>query len=368
MLRRRPDHALALSQYLAAETTARRAADGEAAFWLARAEAALDDDSVRDEAKALIGYGVAKYHDRSGSHRAAARAGQLANAARRRTAGPMERDVLRARVDALIDTHTAEFFHARRRFGLGTDQPVFIVGLPRSGTTMTEQILAAHPLMHGAGELPTLGRLAASVSGKDRPSWQAASRLDEPGSRQVAGEYLRALRDGCPRGLLRIADKSPFNFFQLAFAAVLFPAARVVHCRRSAADNALSIWMENFAADQRYATDFDDLAFLRSEYERLMAHWHRVLPLRILDLQYEETVAGVERQARRLLDFLEVPWDDRCLEFHEHTRAVQTPSRWQVRQPVYSRSVERWKRYSAHLPQLSRAFEPDFTAERQSPQ
>lgn len=357
-LRRRPDHAMALGQYLALlrdDESLRASADGVAVPWLEHAERALRDTAVKDEAKALIGYGIAKYHDRSGSYRAAAEAGRLANAARRRVAGPMDRAALRARVDGLIDSYTAEFFRSRQRFGLGTDQPVFIVGLPRSGTTLTEQILGAHPLACGAGELPTLSRLAASVSGGEHPPWQAASLLDESGSRQVGGEYLRALRDGRPKGLLRISDKSPLNFFQLGFAAVMFPAARVVHCRRSAADNALSIWMENFGVDQYYATDFDDLAFFRSEYERLMAHWRQVLPLQMLELQYEDLVTDVHGQTRRLIEFLGLCWDDRCLEFHHHARAVQTPSRWQVRQPVYSRSVGRWKAYSEHLPELIRA-------------
>lgn len=116
----------------------------------------------------------------------------------------------------------------------------------------------------------------------------------------------------------------------------------MIHCRRSARDTALSIWLENFGIEQRYATDFGDLAFFVAQYERLMAHWRRALPLRILEVQCEETVAALERQARRLIAFLGVPWDARCLEFHRSQRAVQTPSRWQVRQPIYSRSVGRY--------------------------
>ena len=201
--------------------------------------------------------------------------------------------------------------------------------------------------------MPTLGRLAAGVAG-DEPLWRAASLLDESSSREVAGKYLRSLRDGAAKGVLRISDKSPLNYFQLAFACVLFPAARVVHCQRSAPDNALSIWMENFGPEQRYATDFDDLAFFRAEYQRLMSHWRPVLPLQILDLQYETTVADLGGQARRLVEFLGAPWDERCLDFHNSRRAVQTPSRWQVRQPIYSGSVERWRAYAEHLPEMQR--------------
>ena len=351
ILRRRPGHPMALGHYLGL-------AKGEIeSAWLERARAALGDDTVKEEAKALIGYGLAKYHDRRCDYCEAAGAASLANAARRRKTGSLEREPLGRRVDSIIQTYTAEFFAERRRFGLGTDQPVFIVGLPRSGTTLTEQILAAHPWLHGAGELPALARVAtrALADTNDQP-WRAALKLDRTKSLELAHEYLCALRDGAPKGRLRISDKSPLNFFHLAFAALLFPGARVIHCRRDPRDNALSIWMENFNADQRYATDFDDLAFYTAQYRRLMAHWRDVLPLPILEIQYEATVTEVEAQARRMLEFLGAPWDARCLDFHKSERAVQTPSRWQVREPIYTRSVGRWKAYAEHLPGLTAAF------------
>ena len=361
VLRRRPDHAAALGQYLSllrdSGPREGRSPDDEEAYWIERARAALVDDAARDEARALIGYGLAKYHDRRREVAQAAHAGLQANAARRRVAGPLDRELLRERIDRLIAAYPRDFFFERRHLGVGSAQPVFIVGLPRSGTTLTEQVLAAHPQMHGAGELPTLARLASTVSGEPGAGWQAASRIDDVQSRVLAGRYLEALRDGAPRGLLRYSDKAPLNFFHLAFAALLFPQARVVHCHRGARDNALSIWMENFNVDQRYATDFDDLAFHRGQYERLMAHWKEALPLPILGLEYEATVADLEGQARRLIDFLGAPWDPACLDFHRQDRAVQTPSRWQVRQPIYTHSVERWRPYAEHLPPLVRAFQ-----------
>jgi hypothetical protein len=233
---------------------------------------------------------------------------------------------------------------------------MFIVGLPRSGTTLTEQILSSHPQLHGAGELPDLARVAERCIGESEELWQAAARLDPARSRARANEYLKALRNGAPGRCVRISDKAPLNFFQLAFVATLFPKARIVHCGRDERDNALSIWMENFSADQRYATDFDDLAHFTAQYRRLMAHWRVHLPLPMLELRYEDTVADLEGQARKLCRFLDVEWDARCLDFHESARAVQTPSRWQVREPVYTRSVARWRNYAAHLRQLVDAF------------
>ncbi len=352
VLERQPGHGLALGQYLTLVKD-----ETEAAPWVAHAQEALIRRETPDEAQALVGYGLAKYFDRRQQYEQAAHAGLVANAARRRKAGPLNRAALQAKGDGILATYTTEFFAERKRFGIGTDQPVFIVGLPRSGTTLIEQILAAHPSMHGAGELPDLARLAVqSLAGLKKTPWQAASQLDERASRLLAHEYLRALRRNAPPGCPRISDKQPLNYFHLAFAALLFPNARVIHCRRDVRDNALSIWMENFNADQRYATDFEDLAHFIAQERRLMDHWKSVLPLTILTIHYEEVVANLEGQARRLLEFLGAPWDDRCLNFHQQERAVQTPSRWQVRQPIYSKSVGRWKHYGDYLPGLESVF------------
>ncbi len=346
---RQPGNAFAIGQYLALVR------DEPDTAMLDSAIEAMNNPNATDEGKALVGYGLLKFHDRRRNYASAAEAGLAANAARRRVAGPMDRAALSRRIDGIIRAYDREFFASRRRHGVGTDQPVFIVGLPRSGTTLTEQILTAHPLMHGAGELPDLARIAAASIGGGEP-WQVASQLNEKSSRLLATEYLTALRDGSSEDALRISDKSPLNYFQLALVAVLFPNARVVHCVRGARDNALSIWMENFNPDQRYATDFGDLAFFHGEYRRLMAHWREHLPLPMLEFDYEQTVGDLEGRARRLVEFLGVPWDARCLDFHNSQRAVQTPSRWQVRQPVYRSSVSRWKHYETLLPDLVRAF------------
>jgi tetratricopeptide (TPR) repeat protein len=346
-LRRRPRQAVALGALLGL------AAPGEVEDEANEAEALLGDAALADGAQALMGYGLAKYRDRGGSHAAAAAAARAANAARRRATGPLDRKALAERVDRLMVTYTQEFFAARKRFGLGTDQPVFIVGLPRSGTTLTEQIIAAHPRLHGAGELDDLARLAAALA---EPPWRAGALLDEPKSHQIGAAYLKALRQGARAKALRISDKAPLNFFQLAFAALLFPGARILHCRRAARDNALSIYLENFNVEQRYATDFGDLAFFMAEYRRLMAHWRDALPLPLLDVDYEATVSDPEHQARRIMAFLDVPWDSRCLGFHRSTRAVQTPSRWQVRRPIYADSIARWRHYAIDLPELIAAF------------
>jgi len=350
VLARDARHPLALGQLLALVR------DDAASAEAAKADELLAGDSVADEPRALIGYGLAKYHDRRRDYAAAARAGLVANAARRRVTGPLQRDALASRVDQIIDTCTTDFFASRRRFGVATGQPVFIIGLPRSGTTLTEQILSQHPDVHGMGELPDIARIASDTAVEGDAPWRAVHAIGEAGSRERAQEYLSALRAGVPRGQKYLVDKSPLNFFHLGFIALLFPNARVIHCHRDARDNALSMWMENFNVTQTHATDFDDLAFYHSQYQRLMSHWRAHLPLRMIDVSYEETVGGFEPQARRLLKFLDLHWDARCLEFHASERAVQTPSRWQVRKPLYRSSLERWRNYAAHLPGLLQAF------------
>lgn len=348
----RPTHAMAIGRALALLRTD----DPRAPRWRTHADTSLHHPDTADEARALVGYGLAKHHERQGDVAAAVAAARSANAARKRLHGPLDRALLAERVDRLIATCSPEFFAARKRFGLGTDQPVFIVGLPRSGTTLVEQILSAHPRLHGAGELPWLARIASRIAASFDATWQAASLLDLEGSRHAAADYLRHLRDGAPRRRLRISDKSPLNFFHLGLAALLFPNARVIHCRRSLPDIALSTWMENFHAEQRYATDFDDFAFHATQYRRLMDHWRAALPLPVLDVDYETLVTDPQTQVRRLIEFLGAPWNACTLEFHRVDRAVQTPSRWQVRQPMYRHAVGRWRAYAPHLPELMSAF------------
>lgn len=358
-LRVAPTEARALGFLLALLGDAGQQADFDPAPYISKAKAALGNDTVRAEARAVIGYGLAKYHDRNGDTASAAKAGLHANAARRSVAGPLDRAALDARVAGLTQTYTRAFFHERRRFGLGNGQPVFIVGLPRSGTTLTEQIIASHPRLHGSGELQALSQLAGTGLREDDAAWQAAERLDEASSRNLAIRYLRALREGAPRRQLRYVDKSPLNLFALGFAALLFPQARVIWCRRRLADTALSIWFENFNREQTYATDFDDLAYFGGAAQQVMWHWQQALPLPILEVDYEALIADTGTQSRRIIDFLGAPWDDACLEFHKSARAVQTPSRWQVRQPINRKGLGRAELYAPHLPDLVKLLAGD---------
>lgn len=308
----------------------------------------------------LIGYALGKAFARKGRHGEAFKAWLAANTARRQTAGPFDRAGFDARIDRLIEIFSADFFAARRGWGDPCARPVFIVGLPRSGTTLTEQILAGHPQVHGAGELDLLTDMATGTPdrlGRSDPPWpETALELAPAHIAAIAGDHLGRLDALAPAGATRIIDKQPLNFWHLGLVALAFPGARIIHCTRDLRDNGLSIFAENFTQEQRWATDLSDIVHYWRGYRRLMHHWHAVAPLQILENPYEAMVDDLEAAARQLVGFLDLPWDAACLAFHESDRAVQTPSRWQVRQPVYTSSVARWRHYEAEIAPLSAAL------------
>lgn len=331
-----------------------------------RLQAALDAAQDRlpaapDADAALIGYALGKAMARQGRHPEAFDAWAVANAARRRIAGPFDRAAFDVRIDRLIEIFSADFFAARRGWGDPSARPVFIVGLPRSGTTLTEQVLAGHAEVYGAGELDLLTDLATGTPdrlGRPDPPWpDAALELAPPHVAAIAGDHLGRLDALAPKGAARVIDKQPLNFWHLGLVAVTFPNAQVIHCTRDIRDNGLSIFAEDFTSEQRWATDLDDLVHYWRGYRRLMAHWATASDLRILDVRYEDLVADLEGQARGLLDFLGLPWEPAVLRFHEQDRAVQTPSRWQVRKPLYSSSSGRWRAYEDRLGPLMSAHD-----------
>lgn len=268
-----------------------------------------------------------------------------------------------ALIDRIIETFDAAYFRERSDSGVESDLPVFVVGMGRSGTSLVEQILASHGQVHGAGEVNYVEGLSLSLAAQAAPGADAGrpvfpeavcllGREDAPGFGRA---YLDRLRAHGPEAT-RIVDKMPLNFQYLGFIATILTGARVVHCRRHPLDTCLSLFFHHFSDPQPYAYDLECVGRYYRGYERLMAHWRTVLPMAMLELDYEALVENQERESRRLVEFCGLPWDARCLAFHESDRAVQTASRWQVRQPIYRRSVGRWRHYEAHLAPLERAL------------
>jgi tetratricopeptide (TPR) repeat protein len=260
-------------------------------------------------------------------------------------------------IDRMIATFTPAYFDRVRGLGIDSEVPLFVVGMPRSGSSLVEQILSHHPEVAGAGELREIPKLVASLperlGGKD-PYPECARQLTGEAARQAAAAYLGRLEKLAGKAP-RITDKMLENFLHLGLIATLFPRARAIHCIRDPLDVAVSCYQQIFRG-LVYTRDLGDFGRYYKEYERLMAHWRSVLPLPVLDVVYEELVADVEGVSRRLVDFCGLPWDDRCLRFYENPRAVRTVSKLQVRRPVYASSIGRWRRYAAHLGPLRDAL------------
>jgi tetratricopeptide (TPR) repeat protein len=265
-----------------------------------------------------------------------------------------EIETYRKWVDEMIALFNPHFAGSRQGFGDSSDVPVFVVGMPRSGTTLTEQIMASHPRVHGAGELHKLRHIAVDM-GFARHSASKLSQqlmmLTVEQSRTLAGEYLKHLKR-YSRTADRIVDKMPHNFELIGLIRLLFPNAKIIHVRRNATDNCVSCFMNAFSEAHGYNADLTKLGLYYREYDRLMRHWNKVFPGKIFVNSYEELIANQEEQSRKLIDHIGLPWDPACFNFHETERTVTTISRWQVRQPIYKSSVQRWKNYGGKLQPL----------------
>ena len=247
---------------------------------------------------------------------------------------------------------TPALFKKLKGVGDQTAQPIFIVGIPRSGTTLIEQILASHPKIHGAGELRILQNLVDGIG-----DYPAVVKTMAGEDFKRLGQAYAARVQPLAQGLPFVVDKMPANFLHLGLLHLALPNARIIHCRRDPVDTCLSCYTKMFSAEQLFAYDLSELGHFHVAYQKMMAHWHKVLPAdRLIDVEYEAVVDDVDGQARRLIEFLGLPWDDACTRFYENTRSVRTASVNQVRQPIYKTSSGRWKQYASHLQPLLKAL------------
>jgi hypothetical protein len=231
--------------------------------------------------------------------------------------------------------------------------------MPRSGTSLTEQILSSHPDVYGAGELIFLKQVTAKI-GKVEPGngtyfTEKLGDMTEGELTAYANEYLERIRE-LNSDARFVTDKMPHNFQLVGMIALLFPGARIIHCARNPLDNGLSIYFQNFIWSHDYATDLAAIGRFYGEYERLMRHWEQVVDNPMLTVQYEDMIDDQEGMTRRLLEFCDLEWNASVMKFHESKRKVATASYDQVRQPLYRTSHARWKNYARHLGPLKQAL------------
>jgi tetratricopeptide (TPR) repeat protein len=350
-LRRLPGYSVACLSRLALN-----AASDQRGPVLAEAEGLLSATSLSDRSRSVVHRSIGFLLEKQGEYEAAFRNFRIANEL---AYEPFDTARFRSWVDSITCHLKSETFRRYRASGNQSELPVFVVGMPRSGTTIAEQIISSHPQAGGAGELSRIWSFARRVSyrqDQDLSQFEASLvALGERNLHDMAENYLNLLNLYAP-GALRIVNRTPNNFQALGFIAVLFPNARIVHCVRDPMDTCLSCFQHPLNDRLKFNKSLSTLGHYYQEYARLMKHWQEVLPLRFHELRYENVIKDFEIEAKSLIDFMGLRWDERCLKFHESEAPVLGFSRHQVRNPIYRDSVERWRRYENELQPLVAAL------------
>lgn len=346
----KPDYAEAWFNYSAVK----RFRSEEDAALLGEIEAELKQESLSEIDREFLHFAAGKIADDQGNYDAAFGHYRKGNQLR---GHEFDRAEFLELIDRLERVFPVEAF--QKTTGSDSEEPIFIVGMPRSGTTLVEQMLASHPAVEGAGELPDIraiaGTIAQHTGGVAYP--ENVTTLTESAFGGFAVHYLKLREPLRGPETQRIIDKMPSNFLHVGLIRLLFPRAKVVHLVRDPRDTCLSCWFQRFRTGHEYSADLGDLGFYYRIQERLMRHWKSVLPGFVHTLHYEQLVEEPEPNLRALLDFCGLDWDDACLRFHETKRAVLTASNQQVRTPLNRRGLARWKNYEAHLTPLIAALD-----------
>ena len=323
-------------------------------------ESLLSKQDLNDTDRSRLGFSLAKAYEDIGEYDKSMK--QVIKAARlKRKQIDYSTSATRKRLERIREVFSPEFFARCADAGAEDQTPVFIIGMPRSGTSLVEQILASHPAVFGAGELDDLSRVYQSIAGTGDAARadtfpEELVGLDPDRFADLGSEYIRRLRRHSSAATL-ITDKLRHNFMRVGFIRAILPRARIIHCTREPMDTCLSIFKTDFHRGHLYSYDLAELGVYYRLYLELMAFWRTVLPDFVHDLNYEQLVSEPEQQTRSLLDYCDLPWDDACLDFHRTRRAVRTASSAQVVRPIYRDSVDLWKRYEKYLQPLAAILE-----------
>jgi len=311
--------------------------------WLKGAER-IAASGITPSEEADLRFAIGKYFDDVGDFKRAFRNYKRGNELIKAPSGAYERDSREKFVDDLIRVYTPEAISLVREGASSSTKPVLVVGMPRSGTSLAEQIIASHPLVKGAGEVGFWNRAL-----REHEAGIRQGVLSEDIRKKLAAGYLHALGNHSA-DTLRVVDKTPINCDYIGIIHSVFPNARFIYMQRNPADTCLSCYFQQFSAAHTFSMDLSDLAHYYRQHERLMTHWRNVLPAgTILVVPYAELVSDPELRTRRILDFVGLQWHRNCLEFHASKRPVTTASNWQVRQEIYRHSLERWRNYARFI-------------------
>jgi hypothetical protein len=322
---------------------------------LVQIEDMLQHSKLNNDSAAAIHFKLGKYYDSAEDYERAFHHYELANALQ---PAQFNQERQRRFLDDSIKVYSPSFIQRMPRATNRSKLPVFIVGMPRSGTSLVEQILASHPDVFGAGELGHIPRIAGQLMNEYHglPEPLCFLKLTKQSLNAIAKQHLRCLQK-YGGSAARVTDKMLDNVRYIGLIQQLFPEAQIIHCTRHPLDTCLSCFFANFGAGNAYAYDLTMVGQYYLQYHRLMKHWESVLPGRILRVSYSQLVQDQEATSRKLLEFCGLEWNEHCLEFYNTDRLVLTLSYDQVRQPIYTRSLGRWKRYEKYLRQLREVLE-----------
>ena len=330
-------------------------------------ETLLKDTELEDLARVQLHNALGMAYEHLKNYRLAFKNFELCNELRRESEkyDPVKTEVT---TDHLIKVFSQEFLEKNAGHGVSDASPILIVGLPRSGSTLIEQILASHSQVEGTHELSDLARVAAAIpkSVGDRFPLNLPA-LKPKAWGKIGKQYLERTLS-YRSGSLHFTDKNPNNFIYAGMLRLALPNARIINARRHPLDSCFGSYKQLFASGQPFTYDLTEVGEYYLQYQRLMDHWHEVLPGAVLDVKYEDVVGDLETQVRRILDYCGLPFEEACLNFHQTERSVKTASSEQVRQPVYSSSVNLWKNYAPYLSELIEVLHPLLREDEASPE
>jgi tetratricopeptide (TPR) repeat protein len=304
-------------------------------------------------------FSLGKIYDDCGQYDEAFESFRQANQLRNSFVSYQSGDVTKFTND-VIEVFNKDFLNQKFPWASQSKLPLFIVGMPRSGTTLLASILSNHPAIATAGELPDMADYAIHLGEmlkEEIPYPQAARQLTPSVASSIIAAYETRLKRGARTGAVHIIDKNPLNFRHLGFISMLFPQARIIHCTRDPLDTCLSNYFTRFPLTLDYSFDLRNIGQFYREYTRFMEHWRTIPTLKLMDISYEDMILKTGPTARAVLDFLGLDWDARCLAPHTNPSPVETASQWQVRQPIYHNSLKRWRHYEKYLGPLKEALQ-----------